>query len=52
MNGDERPAAPPTPWVTHLTCPACSTPTALVLFHGVGTVCVECGDTTCVLEAP
>jgi hypothetical protein len=52
MSGDERPAALPTPWVTHLTCPECSTPAALVLFHGVGTVCTECGDSTRVLEVP
>jgi len=42
----ERPAALPTPWVTHLTCPACHTPGALLAFDGVGTVCTECGDTT------
>jgi Zn ribbon nucleic-acid-binding protein len=40
------PAVLPAPWVTHLTCPACSTPDALLAFDGVGTVCAECGDTT------
>lgn len=33
-------------WVTRLTCPACGTPDALLLFDGVGTVCRECEDTT------
>jgi bacterioferritin-associated ferredoxin len=39
------------PWVTHLTCPACSTPNALLAFDGVGTVCAECGDATRALIA-
>lgn len=43
------PAEPPAPWVTRLTCPACSTPEALLVFDGVGTVCAECGDATCAL---
>lgn len=43
------PAELPGPWVTHLTCPACSTPDALRVFDGVGTVCAECGDATCAL---
>lgn len=38
------PAALPTPWVTHLTCPTCRTPDALLAFDGVGTVCRECGE--------
>jgi hypothetical protein len=36
----------PAPWVTHLTCPTCHTPDALLAFDGVGTVCSECGDAT------
>jgi hypothetical protein len=40
------PAVLPAPWVTHLTCPTCCTPEALLVFDGVGTVCVECGETT------
>jgi bacterioferritin-associated ferredoxin len=40
------PETVPAPWVTHLTCPACHTPDALLAFDGVGTVCAECGDTT------
>ena len=40
------PAVLPAPWVTHLTCPTCGTPDALLVFDGVGTVCVECGETT------
>ena len=40
------PAVLPAPWVTHLTCPACSTPDALWAFDGVGTDCAECGDAT------
>jgi hypothetical protein len=43
---DKGPAAMPAPWVTHLTCPACHTPDALLAFDGVGTVCRECGETT------
>jgi hypothetical protein len=41
----------PAPWVTHLTCPACSTENALLAFDGVGTVCAECGDATRALVA-
>jgi hypothetical protein len=37
------------PWVTHLTCPTCRTPEALVVFDGIGTLCRECDDTTCAL---
>ena len=40
------PAILPAPWVTHLTCPACSAPGALLAFDGVGTVCAECDDAT------
>lgn len=40
------PAELPAPWVTHLTCPTCQTPDALLAFDGVGTVCTECGDAT------
>jgi hypothetical protein len=40
------PATLPTPWVTHLSCPACHTAGSLLAFDGVGTVCAECGDTT------
>jgi hypothetical protein len=40
------PAALPAPWVTHLTCPTCRTPEALLVFDGVGTVCLECDETT------
>jgi bacterioferritin-associated ferredoxin len=43
---DTWPAEPPAPWVTHLTCPTCRTPEALLAFDGIGTVCTECGDTT------
>jgi hypothetical protein len=43
---DTQPAVMPAPWVTTLTCPACSTPGALLAFDGVGTVCRECGDAT------
>jgi hypothetical protein len=43
------PAALPAPWVSHLTCPTCHTPGALLVFDGVGTVCTECGDATRVL---
>jgi hypothetical protein len=43
------PAVLPAPWVTHLTCPVCRTPDALLAFDGVGTVCAECGDATRVL---
>jgi hypothetical protein len=43
------PAVLPAPWVTHLTCPTCRTPEALLAFDGVGTVCRECGETTRVL---
>jgi hypothetical protein len=39
----------PAPWVTHLTCPACQVPGALLVFDGVGTVCAECGDAACAL---
>jgi hypothetical protein len=48
---DSWPAVLPAPWVTHLTCPACSTPNALLVFDGVGTVCAECGDATRALIA-
>lgn len=44
-----QPTALPTPWVTHLTCPACSASGALRVFDGVGTICDECGDATRVL---
>jgi hypothetical protein len=40
------PAILPAPWVTHLTCPTCCTPEALLVFDGVGTLCTECGETT------
>ena len=40
-----RPTVLPALWVTHLTCPTCCTPDALLVFDGVGTVCVECGET-------
>jgi hypothetical protein len=40
------PTVLPAPWVTHLTCPTCCMPEALLVFDGVGTVCVECGETT------
>jgi hypothetical protein len=43
------PAVLPAPWVTHLTCATCCTADALLVFDGVGTVCVECGETTRVL---
>jgi hypothetical protein len=43
------PAVLSAPWVTHLTCPTCCTPDALLVFDGVGTVCTECGETTRVL---
>jgi hypothetical protein len=43
------PAILSAPWVTHLTCPTCCTPEALLVFNGVGTVCIECGETTRVL---
>jgi hypothetical protein len=39
----------PALWVTRLTCPACGTAAALLLFDGVGTVCTECGDAVRVL---
>jgi hypothetical protein len=45
-NPNQEPAVLPAPWVTHLTCPACHTPDALLAFDGVGSVCAECGDTT------
>ncbi|WP_281286233.1 YheV family putative zinc ribbon protein [Actinoallomurus bryophytorum] len=32
--------------MTHLTCPTCHAPDALLVFDGVGTICVECGETT------
>jgi hypothetical protein len=45
-NNVSQPAPLPAPWTTHLTCPTCHTPEALLLFDGVGTVCRECGEAT------
>jgi len=49
-NEESQPAALPAPWVTHLTCPACHTPGALLAFDGVATLCAECGDITRILS--